>query len=94
MANGNGEEDVQGAVDRAIRELMADRQPAEAAYVAAVVLNRAAAELHRLARAEAATRKGQADWGRWAGLQNAARNVVLLASTCRDSAAAILGRKR
>ena len=30
----------------------------------------------------------------WAGLQNAARNLVLQSSTCRDSAAALAGRKR
>lgn len=88
------EEDVQARVDALIRELAGGRSSEEAAYVAAVILNRAATELHRVARAEATARKGQEGWGRWAGLQNAARNAVLLSSTCRDTAAALAGRKR
>ena len=66
----------------------------EAVYATAVLLNRASVELHKLARAEAAQRRGTESWGAWAGLQNAARNLVLQSSTCRDSAAALVGRKR
>jgi hypothetical protein len=84
----------QERVDRLITELLAGLPEEEAVYVAAVLANRAATELHKRARAAASQRKGQAAWGAWAGLQNAARGLVLQSSTCRDSAAALTGRSR
>jgi hypothetical protein len=86
--------DLQARVDRLIAELLADQSETEALYVAAVLVNRAAAELHKRARAGANARRGDESWGTWAGLQNAARNVVLQSSTCRDSAATLSGRQR
>ena len=94
------ERDVQAAADRLIKELVADNGgegPAgadAAAYAVAVLANRASAELHRLARAEAAARRGTPEWGNWAAFQNAARNLVLQSSTARDLAAKLAGRKR
>ncbi len=66
----------------------------EAALALAVLANRAATRLHNLARAEATGTKGTADWPSWAQLQNAARTLVLQASTCRDLAAKLAGRRR
>jgi hypothetical protein len=43
-------------------------------------------QLHTLARTEAARRKDTPGWPAWAQLQNAARSLVLQASTCRDLA--------
>jgi len=45
-------------------------------------------------RAEAGARKDQPDWPLWAQLQNASRSLVLQASTCRDLAARLAGRRR
>ena len=60
--------------------------PEESALTLAVLVNRAVARLHTLARTEAAARKEQPDWPTWAQLQNASRSLVLQASTCRDLA--------
>ena len=57
---------------------------AERARMLANTINRAVAQLHRLARDEAAARKGQPDWAAWAKLVNASRAAVLQAATCRD----------
>jgi hypothetical protein len=84
----------QARLDQLIAELVADLPPEEALYVAAVLVNRAATELHKRARAGAAERRGSENWGSWAGLQNAARSLVLQSSTARDSAATLTGRKR
>ena len=86
--------DWQSRVDSVIAELLADLPPDEAVYVAAVLVNRSAAELHKRARQEAGQRRGTESWGTWAGLQNAARSLVLQSSTSRDNAAALTGRKR
>jgi hypothetical protein len=86
--------DYQAEVDAYVRGLTADASPEEAAYAVAVILNRAAAELHRLARAEATARRGAADWGAWAALQNSARTLVLQSSSARDLAAKPTGRIR
>ena len=86
--------DWQPEADRLIAELIAELSEDEALYVAAVLLNRAATELHKRARSGAASRRGTEDWGVWAGLQNAARAVVLQSSTARDTAAALTNRKR
>jgi hypothetical protein len=65
---------------------------AEGALALAALINRAATRLHTLTRAEATSRKGQPSWPVWAGLQNAARTLVLHSSTCRDLAARLAGR--
>ena len=89
-----GGRDVQAQADRVIKDFAGALGPAEAVYAVAVLANRAAAELHRLGRAEAVARKGAAEWGSWASLQNAARAMVLQSSTARDLAAGLAGRAR
>ena len=86
--------EIQSRIDQLLGDLLFDLSSEEAAYVAAVVANRAATELHKRARAGANQRRGTEGWGGWAGLQNAARALVLQSSTCRDNAAALVGRKR
>lgn len=65
----------------------------QAALALAVLISRAAARLHTLARTEASSRKGAPSWPTWAGLQNAARTLVLNSSTCRDLAVRLAGRR-
>lgn len=86
--------DWQARADALVGELLAELDEAEAAYAAAVLANRTANELHRRARAAANARRGGEQWGSWAALQNAARNLVLQSSTCRDAAAKLAGRPR
>lgn len=86
--------EAQAEADRYLKAWLGSLRPEEAVYVVAVLLNRAAVEMHRLARLEAAERKGSAEWGRWAALQNAARSLVLQSSTARDLAAQLVGRER
>ena len=86
--------DWQARADQVLVDLLASLSPDEALYAAAVLLNRSATELHKRARAGASERRGSEAWGRWAGLLNLARNLVLQSSTCRDNAAALIGRKR
>jgi hypothetical protein len=86
--------DDQAAADRLLEGLVADRAAEEAALALAVLVNRAVARLHSLARAEAAARKEQPDWPVWAQLQNASRGLVLQASTCRDLATRLVGGRR
>ncbi|HEY7063949.1 MAG TPA: hypothetical protein VII06_20895 [Chloroflexota bacterium] len=66
-----------------------DQPPADAARTLAELVNRSAVELHKLARAQAQERRGEADWGDWAKLANAARTAVLQAASCRDAARGI-----
>jgi len=80
--------------DEVLDGLVAQRQPAEAALALAVLINRAVARLHTLSRSEANARKEQPDWPLWAQLQNASRALVLQASTCRDLAARLAGRRQ
>jgi hypothetical protein len=68
--------------------------PTDAALALAVLLNRAGTRLHNLSRAEAGTHKDQPEWPAWAQLQNASRTMVLQASTCRDLAARLAGRRQ
>ncbi len=89
-----GERDLPGEADRVLSHLVDGLGPDEAALALAVLANRAAARLHTLARTAAGERKAQPDWPAWAQLQNAARTMVLQASTCRDLAARLLGRTR
>jgi hypothetical protein len=63
----------------------------EAAQALSTLINRAVTRLHNLSRTEATARKDQPDWPIWAQLQNASRSLVLLASTCRDLAARLVG---
>jgi hypothetical protein len=76
----------QAQADQHLAALTDGLDQSEAVVALAVMVNRAATRLHNLARGEAATRKGAADWPGWAGLQNAARTLVLHSSTCRDLA--------
>ena len=85
--------DFQSEADATLAQLTDGLGPTEAAMVLAVLANRTAARLHTLSRHEAAERKEQPDWPAWAQLQNAARTMVLQASTCRDLAARLLGQK-
>jgi hypothetical protein len=73
--------------DALLAALLDGLAPEAAARTLAQLSNRAAARLHTLSRAEAAARKDQPAWPQWAQLQNAARALVLHASTCRDLAA-------
>ncbi len=86
--------DYQAEADAFLASSTADLPPSDAALVLAVVANRAASRLHNLARGESTACKGTPAWPSWAALQNAARNVVLQASTCRDLAARLAGRRR
>lgn len=70
--------------EAAIEALLAVEPAEERARLLANTISRAVAVLHRLARDEAAARKGGADWAQWAKLVNASRQAVLQAATCRD----------
>ncbi len=85
-------EALQQEIERFIRAKSDGLSPEEAALVVAQIVSRAAAELHRLARAEAVRLKGTAEWGQWASLQNAARAAVLQAASCRDVASRLSRR--
>jgi hypothetical protein len=86
--------DAQAVVDRLIRGLEDELDAEQAVYMVAVLAGRSAAELHRLAKAQATATKGTPAWGAWAALQNAARRLVLDASSARDGAARLAGRPR
>ena len=73
-------------VDAALREVGRDPVPEAAALSLALIIHRAANELHRLSRGRAAERRGEPDWGTWASLQNASRDVVLKGATLRQTA--------
>lgn len=89
-----GTPDLQGQADQLLDGLVMALDQEESALALAVVANRAATRLHNLARSGAAERKDTAAWPVWAKLQNAARSLVLQASTARDMAAAVAGRRR
>jgi hypothetical protein len=93
-AASGGVADAQATVDRLIRELQEGLPPEQAVYVVAVLANRSAAELHKLARAQATATKGEPAWGGWASLQNAARRLVLDAASAREGAAKLAGQQR
>jgi hypothetical protein len=69
---------------RTIEALIEGLPPEAAASALAALINRAAARLHTLARAQASARRDAPDWPAWAQLQNASRALVLQASTSRD----------
>ena len=85
---------AQAQADRLIRELQQGLDAEQSVYVVAVLASRAAAELHRLAKSQATVTKGEAAWGGWASLQNAARRLVLDATSARDGAAKLAGHPR
>jgi hypothetical protein len=80
--------------DGLLQRLLEGLGPEEAALVLALLINRAVARLHTLARSEASARKEQPEWPRWAQLQNASRTMVLQASTCRDLATRLAEQRR
>jgi len=81
-------------IEEAIKSILEKNSREDAALILAYVARKAAIELHKLAREEANRRKGGPDWGRWASLMNAARELVLNTTTSRDVAARIAGRPR
>ncbi|HYY88949.1 MAG TPA: hypothetical protein VFA49_09140 [Chloroflexota bacterium] len=90
---GGPQRNYQAEADAELSRLVEGLSPEEAALALAVLASRLATRLHNLSRAEAGARKGQPDWGGWAQLQNASRSSVLQASTCRDLAARLAGRR-
>jgi len=86
--------DYQREADELLAQVSEGLAPEEAALALAVLVNRAVTRLHNLSRGEASARKDQPDWPTWAQLQNAARSLVLQASTCRDLAARLAGRRQ
>jgi hypothetical protein len=89
-----GQRDFQREADELIGGFAAGLEPTEVALALAVLVGRSVTRLHNLARSEATARKEQADWPLWAQLQNASRSLVLQASTCRDLAARLAGRRQ
>jgi hypothetical protein len=85
--------DYQALADGLLARLADGLTPEDAALALAVLVNRAASRLHNLSRAEAGARKDTPAWPAWAQLQNASRTLVLQASTCRDLAARLAGRR-
>jgi|DewCreStandDraft_5_1066085.scaffolds.fasta_scaffold159365_1 hypothetical protein len=79
-------DDLATGPEALVERLVADRPAAAAALALAELARQATIELHKLARAEANARRGQADWGAWAKLANAARTALLQTTTCRDAA--------
>jgi Ser/Thr protein kinase RdoA (MazF antagonist) len=92
-ASAPGPRNFQAEADAALAALTEGLEADQASLALAVLLGRAAARLHTLARTEASGRKGTPSWPTWAGLQNAARTLVLNSSTCRDLAARLAGRR-
>jgi hypothetical protein len=94
VLDGKAPADAQARVDGLIRDLQQGLDAEDAVYMVALLANRSAAELHRLAKAQATATKGGPAWGSWASLQNAARRLVLDATSARDGAAKLAGRQR
>ncbi|HEV7662668.1 MAG TPA: hypothetical protein VGQ62_03965 [Chloroflexota bacterium] len=90
----DGSIDLQATVDTMLTQLTDGLAPDAAALALAVLANRTVGRLHALSRAEATAHKDQPTWPLWAQLQNASRNLVLQASTCRDLAARLAGRRQ
>lgn len=91
---GGGTRPIPREVEDAIRGVSAAERPEEAALTLAAIANRAIAELNKMARAEANNRRGQPDWGSWAGMSNAARDAVLKLATCRKIATELVAQLR
>ena len=60
--------------------------PAAAVLALSELATRVMAELQRVARQEAEAHRGEAAWGGWAKLANAARTGALQVASCRDAA--------
>lgn len=73
-------------IDSHLRAIAREQEPAAAVLALALIVHRATNELQKLSRREAGRRRGQPDWGAWASLQNATRDMVLKAATCRKTA--------
>jgi len=96
--------DYQREADGLVDRLTESLAPGEAALALAVLVSRAVTRLHGLSRGEASARlprgaersegNDQPEWPVWAQLQNASRALVLQASTCRDLAARLAGRRQ
>jgi hypothetical protein len=86
--------DFQQEADAVLGGLTDGLAPQEATLALAVLVNRAVTRLHTLSRSQASARKDEADWPTWAQLQNASRSLVLQASTCRDLASRLAGRRQ
>jgi hypothetical protein len=86
--------DFQVDADTALGQLTDGLPPEQVVLALAVLANRTVARLHTVSRGEAAAHKDQPQWPTWAQLQNASRNLVLQASTCRDLAARLAGRRQ
>jgi hypothetical protein len=91
---GQAPTDAQAQVDRMIRQMQEGLDVDQSIYMVALLANRAAAELHRQAKSQATATKGEPSWGNWASLQNAARRLVLDATSAREGAAKLAGRQR
>jgi hypothetical protein len=85
--------DYQSEADALLNGLTEGLAAEEAAVALAILTNRSVARLHNVSRAGAAERKDQPDWPAWAQLQNASRTLILQASTCRDLALRLAGRR-
>lgn len=81
-------------VEEALRNVSVAETPEEAVLTLSAIATRAVAELNKLARAEANRRRGQPEWGTWAGLANSARDAVLKVSTCRKAATELARRTK
>jgi hypothetical protein len=88
------ERPIPAEVEAAIRGVSSAERPEEAALTLAAIASRAIAELNKLARAQSNARRGQPDWGGWAGLANTARDAVLRVATCRKTAAELAQKAR
>ena len=73
-------------IDSHLRSIAREQEPAAAVLALALIVHRATNELQKLSRSEAGRRRGHPDWGAWASLQNATRDMVLKAATCRKTA--------
>jgi hypothetical protein len=72
------------AIERQIQRL-SEGPPEEVLPELTQIAHRSIVELHKIARAQANSHRGQADWGRWARLANAVRSGVLQVAAIRDS---------
>ena len=86
MANDLHLRQIPAEMEGMLREFGTTLPPEEAGRLLANTSNRSIALLYKLARDQAAARKGQTDWATWAKLANAARSAVLAASMCREIA--------
>lgn len=82
---------VPAEIEAALKALVATLPAAEAAQVLAATGNRAVALLHKVARDAAEGKRGTTEWGRWARLQNSARDAVLRTAAAREVANEIAG---